>query len=56
MDVNKPKESLRNLGIGAQILLSVGARQLRVMTNRPKRIIGTDAYGLEVVEQVPIPD
>ena len=54
-DVNKPKEALRNLGVGAQILLSVGVRKMRVMTNRPKRIIGTDAYGMEVVEQVPIP-
>lgn len=55
-DVNKPKEALRNLGIGAQILLSVGVRRMKVMTNRPKRIIGTDAYGLEVVEQVEIPN
>ena len=55
-DVNKPKEAVRNLGIGAQILLNVGIRRMRVMTNRPKRIIGTDAYGLEVVEQVSIPD
>lgn len=55
-DVNKPKEALRNLGIGSQILLDVGVRRMRVMTNRPKRIIGTEAYGLEVVEQVPIPD
>lgn len=55
-DVNKPKEALRNLGIGAQILLSVGVRRMKVMTNRPKRIIGTEAYGLEVVEQVSIPE
>ncbi len=54
-DVNKPKEALRNLGIGAQILLHAGVKKMRVMTNRPKRIIGTDAYGLDVVEQVPIP-
>ncbi len=54
-DVNKPKEALRNLGIGSQILLNVGVRRMRVMTNRPKRIIGSQAYGLEVVEQVPIP-
>lgn len=55
-DVNKPNEIVRNLGIGAQILLAVGVRRMRVMTNRPKRIIGTDAYGLEVVEQVNIPN
>lgn len=55
-DVNKPNETVRNLGIGAQILLAVGVRRMRVMTNRPKRIIGTDAYGLEVVEQVSIPN
>lgn len=55
-DVNKPNEAVRNLGIGAQVLLAVGVRKLRVMTNRPKRIIGTDAYGLEVCEQVAIPN
>lgn len=55
-DVNKPNETMRNLGIGAQILLAVGVRKMRVMTNRPKRIIGTDAYGLEVCEQVAIPN
>lgn len=55
-DVNKPSEAVRNLGIGAQILLAVGVRRMRVMTNRPKRIIGTDAYGLEVVDQVSIPN
>ncbi len=55
-DVNKPNETVRNLGIGAQILLATGVRRMLVMTNRPKRIIGTDAYGLEVVEQVAIPN
>ena len=56
VDVNKPDETVRDLGIGAQILLEVGVRRMRVMTNRPKRIIGTDAYGLEVVDQVSIPE
>lgn len=55
-DVNRPNETVRNLGIGAQILLSTGVRRMKVMTNRPKKIIGTDAYGLEVVDQVPIPN
>ncbi len=54
-DVNRPKEALRDLGIGAQILRHAGVGRMLVLTNRPKNIIGTEAYGLEVVEQVPIP-
>jgi 3,4-dihydroxy 2-butanone 4-phosphate synthase/GTP cyclohydrolase II len=54
-DVNRPKEALRDLGIGAQILRNAGVGRMLVLTNRPKNIIGTEAYGLEVVEQVPIP-
>jgi 3,4-dihydroxy 2-butanone 4-phosphate synthase/GTP cyclohydrolase II len=54
-DVNRPKEALRDLGIGAQILRQAGVGRMLVLTNRPKNIIGTEAYGLEVVEQVPIP-
>lgn len=53
-DVNRPNEALRDLGTGAQILLAVGVAKMRVMTNRPRRIIGTEAYGLEVVEQLRI--
>ncbi|MHB9026582.1 MAG: bifunctional 3,4-dihydroxy-2-butanone-4-phosphate synthase/GTP cyclohydrolase II [Armatimonadota bacterium] len=45
---------LRDYGIGAQILADLGLRQLRLMTNNPKKIVGLEGYGLEVVEVVPI--
>lgn len=48
------KADLRDYGIGAQILVDLGARKLRLMTNNPKKIIGLEGYGLEVVERVPI--
>ena len=48
------KEDLRDYGIGAQILRDLGVRQLRLMTNNPKKIIGLEGYGLRVVERVPI--
>ncbi|HID36500.1 MAG TPA: bifunctional 3,4-dihydroxy-2-butanone-4-phosphate synthase/GTP cyclohydrolase II [Ghiorsea sp.] len=46
------KADLRDYGIGAQILRSVGVRKLRLLTNNPKKIIALDGYGLEVVERV----
>jgi 3,4-dihydroxy 2-butanone 4-phosphate synthase/GTP cyclohydrolase II len=55
-NVNRPRESLRTLGIGAQILVAAHVGKILVMTNNPKRIIGGEAYGLEIVDQVPIPD
>jgi len=48
------KPDLRDYGIGAQILADLGVRKMRLMTNNPKKIIGLEGYGLEVVEQVPI--
>jgi 3,4-dihydroxy 2-butanone 4-phosphate synthase/GTP cyclohydrolase II len=45
---------LRDYGIGAQILVDLGLRRIRVLTNNPKKIVGIAAYGLEVVERVPI--
>ncbi|MBF0435324.1 MAG: bifunctional 3,4-dihydroxy-2-butanone-4-phosphate synthase/GTP cyclohydrolase II [Magnetococcales bacterium] len=45
---------LRDYGIGAQILRDVGVRKIRIMTNNPKKIIGLEGYGMEVVERVPI--
>jgi len=45
---------LRDYGIGAQILVDVGVKKIRLMTNNPKKIIGLEGYGLEVVERVPI--
>jgi 3,4-dihydroxy 2-butanone 4-phosphate synthase/GTP cyclohydrolase II len=45
---------LRNYGIGAQILVDLGVSKMRLMTNNPKKIVGLEGYGLEVVERVPI--
>lgn len=45
---------LRDYGIGAQMLAELGARKLRLMTNNPKKIVGLEGYGLEIVERVPI--
>ncbi|MDF1579600.1 MAG: bifunctional 3,4-dihydroxy-2-butanone-4-phosphate synthase/GTP cyclohydrolase II [Desulfuromonadales bacterium] len=48
------KADLRDYGVGAQILNDLGVRKLRLMTNNPKKIVGLEGYGLEIVERVPI--
>jgi len=45
---------LRDYGIGAQILTDLGIKKIRLMTNNPKKMIGLQGYGLEVVERVSI--
>lgn len=45
---------LRDYGIGAQILVDLGVRKIRLMTNNPKKIVGLEGYGLKVVERVSI--
>ncbi len=45
---------LRDYGIGAQILLDLGVRRMRIITNNPKKIKGLEGYGLDVVDRVPI--
>jgi 3,4-dihydroxy 2-butanone 4-phosphate synthase/GTP cyclohydrolase II len=45
---------LRDYGMGAQILVDLGVRRIRLMTNNPKKVIGLEGYGLEISDQVPI--
>ncbi len=45
---------LRDYGIGAQVLADLGLHKIRLLTNNPKKVIGLEGYGLEVVETVPI--
>ena len=48
------KADLRDYGIGAQILRDIGVSQMRMLTNNPKKIVGLEGYGIEVVDRVPI--
>lgn len=48
------KEDLRDYGIGAQILVDVGVRKMRLMTNNPKKIVGLEGYDVTIVDRVPI--
>ena len=45
---------MRNYGIGAQVLVDLGVKKMRLLTNNPKKMIGLDGYGLRIVEQIPI--
>ncbi len=48
------KADLRDYGVGAQILANLGLRQIKLITNNPRKIVGIEGYGLRVVERVPI--
>ena len=45
---------MRDYGVGAEILKKLGSKDLIVMTNNPKKLIGLEGYGLNIVERVPI--
>jgi 3,4-dihydroxy 2-butanone 4-phosphate synthase/GTP cyclohydrolase II len=48
------KEDLRDYGIGAQILVDLGVKKIRMLTNNPKKVVGIEGYGMTVVERIPI--
>jgi 3,4-dihydroxy 2-butanone 4-phosphate synthase/GTP cyclohydrolase II len=49
-----PEEPLREFGLGAQVLVDLGLRKIRLLTNNPRKIAGLNGYGLDVVERVPL--
>ena len=49
-----PPMSFRDYGIGAQILVALGLRKIRLLSNSTRKVVGLDGYGLEIVEQMPI--
>ena len=48
------KSDMRNYGIGAQILVDLGVKKMKLLTNNPKKMVGLEGYGLSIVEQVEI--
>jgi GTP cyclohydrolase II len=49
-----PHRGQREIGIGAQILLDLNLRRVRLLTNHPRRVLGLEGYGIEIVDQIPI--
>jgi 3,4-dihydroxy 2-butanone 4-phosphate synthase/GTP cyclohydrolase II len=48
------KADMRDYGIGAQILVNLGVKKIRLITNNPKKMVGLDGYGIDIVERVPV--
>ena len=53
-DAGTQKKVQRESGIGAQILIDLGLRRIRVLTNHPRKVVALEGYGLEIAEQVPL--
>jgi 3,4-dihydroxy 2-butanone 4-phosphate synthase / GTP cyclohydrolase II len=53
-DLGAQRQVQRESGIGAQILIDLGLRRIRVLTNHPRKVVALDGYGLEIVDQVPL--
>jgi 3,4-dihydroxy 2-butanone 4-phosphate synthase / GTP cyclohydrolase II len=53
-DLGAQRSVQRQSGIGAQILIDLGLRRIRVLTNHPRRVVALEGYGLEIAEQVPL--
>src|SRR5580693_3323599 len=53
-DLGAQRKVQRESGIGAQILIDLGLRRIRVLTNHPRKVVALDGYGLEIVDQVPL--
>ena len=52
----RPHRVLRDYGIGAQILLDLGVKDMILLTNRRRTVVGLEGYGLNIIEQRPIPN
>lgn len=48
------KADLRDYGVGAQVLVELGVRDMRLLTNNPKKIVGLEGYGLHITERIPL--
>jgi 3,4-dihydroxy 2-butanone 4-phosphate synthase/GTP cyclohydrolase II len=48
------KPDLREYGLGAQILADLGLHSIRLLTNNPRKVVGLEGFGLNIVEQIPI--
>ncbi len=53
-DLNRQRLVQRESGIGAQILIDLGLRKIRVLTNHPRKVVALEGYGLEIADQVPL--
>jgi 3,4-dihydroxy 2-butanone 4-phosphate synthase/GTP cyclohydrolase II len=54
MDIARQRQLQHESGIGAQILIDLGLKSLRVLTNHPKKVVALEGYGLTISEQVPL--